>query len=156
MRHPHPNYQPGQKVGLSTRDLQLRLPSRKLTPRNVGPFKILKQINPVTYHLELPTNYRISPSFHVFLLKPVHPASDPNTSVPEPPPPLEIDVAHVSSVNKILDSCHRGGQLKYLVDWEGYGPEERSWVASREILDPSLIQEFHQRHPDCPAPHPRG
>ncbi len=69
-RRPSPEYTPGQWVWLSTRDLRLRLPCRKLSPRYVGPFKISRQITPVSFRLELPSNYRISPTFHVSLLKP--------------------------------------------------------------------------------------
>ncbi len=57
-------------MGQSTRDIRLRLPCRKLSPRYVGPFKILRQITPVSVHLELPANYRICPTFHSLLLKP--------------------------------------------------------------------------------------
>ncbi len=74
----------------------------------------------------------------------------------EPPPPLILDEGSVYQVKEILQSRRRGGQLEYLVDWEGYGPEERLWVPRTDILDPALLTEFHAAHPDQPAPRGRG
>lgn len=42
LRRPSPNYIPGQWVWLYTRDLRVRLPCKKLSPKYVGPFKILR------------------------------------------------------------------------------------------------------------------
>lgn len=42
----------------------------------------------------------------------------------------------------MIDSHLVRGQRQYLVDWEGYGPEERSWEPAKHILDPGLISDF--------------
>ncbi|KAK3512422.1 hypothetical protein QTP70_009844 [Hemibagrus guttatus] len=155
-----PVYQPGQKVWLSTRDIRLRQPCRKLSPRFIGPVTILEQINPVTYKLQLPPEYCIHPTFHVSLLKPHHPSVSPSTEpgvdAAEPPLPLLLDDGAAYGVREILDSRRHGGQLEYLVDWEGYGPEERAWVPRNDILDPNLLETFHSAHPNRPAPRGRG
>ncbi|KAG1957182.1 retrotransposable element [Pimephales promelas] len=115
-RRPAPEYQIGQWVWLSTRDLRLRLPCRKLSPRGE--------------------------------------ADEGATS--QGPPAFLVDGKEAYKVHKLLDSRRRGNILQYLVDWEGYGPEEQSWVNSRDILDPTLTEEFHRTYPEKPAPRPRG
>ncbi|KAK3537126.1 hypothetical protein QTP70_002135 [Hemibagrus guttatus] len=142
-RRPHPSYQVGQKVWLLTRNLRLRLPCKKLSPKFIGPFEIIRQVNPVAYRLRLPASYRICPTFHVLLLKPAHCAIGETRTGAAPPPPLDIEGSPVYQVQALLNS-------------RGYGPEERSWVDSGDILDPSLIEDFHRAHPERPAPRPRG
>ncbi len=106
----------------------------------MGPFQIVKQITPVSFRLALPANYRISPTFHVSLLKP---AGGPNAEEEEQssdqgPPPILVDGEEVYQIRDLLDSRCRGGLLQYLVDWEWYGSKERSWVSTKDILDPTL------------------
>ncbi|KAK3564885.1 hypothetical protein QTP86_030827 [Hemibagrus guttatus] len=95
-RHDAPLYHPGDKVWL---------PCKKLSPCNIGPFTILRQINDVTSELQLPCQYHISPTFHVSLLKPfIDPVLPPPTE-PEVPPPPEIDTDDtIYQVREVVNS----------------------------------------------------
>ncbi len=118
--------------------------------------QISRQITPVSFRLELPSNYRISPTFHISLLKPAGGprGTSEEGAEPQTPPPILVDGEEAYRVHELLDSRRRGGVLQYLVDWEGFGPEERSWVNSGDVLDPTLTEEFHRLHPEKPAPRP--
>nr|XP_040040559.1 uncharacterized protein LOC120824058 [Gasterosteus aculeatus aculeatus] len=154
-RSPAPEYEVGQKVWLSSRDLPLQTESRKLASRYVGPFTISRIINASSVSLILPDSMKIHPTFHVSLLKPVS-TSDLSPPAIPPPPPRLIDDHPAYTVSRILDVRPRGRGFQYLVDWEGYAPEERSWISRSLILDPTLLRDFYEANPGKPGRTPGG
>ncbi|XP_056130605.1 uncharacterized protein LOC130107851 [Lampris incognitus] len=148
-RVPAPAYRPGQRVWLLARDLPLPTLNRKLAPRYVGPYTIDRIVNPSAVRLHLPTSLKIHPVFHVSRLKPVatSPVSPP---VQAPPPPRVLDGGDmVWDVDQLLAVRRRGRGYQYLVDWVGYGPEDRSWVPRSYLADPALLEEFYRAHPNA-------
>ena len=127
-RVPAPAYRPGQKVWLLAKDLPLPTTSRKLAPRYVGPYTIERVINPSALRLQLPSSLKVHPVFHMSQVKPVA------VSALSPPAPTPLPPQTLESGDLVWEDCRilavrrRRRGFHYLVDWVGYGPEDRSWV----------------------------
>ncbi|XP_061652772.1 uncharacterized protein LOC133488659 [Phyllopteryx taeniolatus] len=87
-----------------------------------------------------------TPEYKVSLLKPVSTCALNPAAVP-PPSPRIIDDHPAFTVLRILDVRPRGRGFQYMVDWEGYGPKEHSWISRKLILDPTLLDDFYAAHP---------
>ena len=143
-----PKFKIGDQVWLEGRHLCTNQPTTKLAPRRHGPFVIAQVMSPVSYRLELPTQWSIHPVFHIDLLTPYRetPMHGPNYS--RPPPDL-VDNAEEYEVEKILDSRKfgRGRKLQYLVKWKGYPDSENQWVDKNDIFADKAVWEFKRSNP---------
>ena len=150
------NLESHTRVWLSTKDIPIWGDTRKLAPQFMGPFTILRVISPTAVGLRLPlTMRRLHPTFHVSRLKLV--VSQALCSAPVPPPPSRIiDGGETFTVKWLMDCRRRGRGLQYLVNWEGYRAEERSWTPARFIIDKTLIRDYHKDQPIPPLKTPRG
>lgn len=151
-RLPAPLFKVGDKVWLLRRNIKTSRPSDKLDYARLGPYEIIQQINPVAFKLKLPATSQLHPVFHVSLLEPYYGDDDPVRHQP-PPEPVIIKGHEEFVVNKILDSKFFRNQVKYLVDWLGYDPSERSWEPASNLKNAkAMVKEFHDMYPDKPRP----
>ncbi|CAJ0964343.1 unnamed protein product [Ranitomeya imitator] len=124
-------------VWLSSRNLRLKIPSKILGPKFVGPFKVVQVVNSAMVRLDIPSSWRINSVFHVSLLKKV---DTPDKEVMPTVPP--VDEGREFEISRILDSRWHRGRLQYLVSWKGFDPEDNSWVKAEDVLASRLIKAF--------------
>lgn len=145
-----PDIRPGDKVWLDARNIALP-GTRKLNPRRLGPYEVLRKIGPLNYELKLPASLRIHPVFHVSLLTKYVPDTIPGR-IQTPPDPVAVDGDIEYEVAEVLNSRRTGRwrKLEYLVRWKGYGPEEDAWVPATDMEHaPAVIRKFYRRYPDA-------
>ena len=76
-RTPPPAYKVDDAVMLSTANLTLKRPSRKLDQKFFGPFQIQQLISPTEVRLTLPHKWGTYPTFHVAEVEPFVPGNRP-------------------------------------------------------------------------------
>ncbi|MBW0505753.1 hypothetical protein O181_045468 [Austropuccinia psidii MF-1] len=82
-----PDFQPGDKVWLASKNIKTTIPTKKLSERWLGPFEVIKKIGSHAYQLKLPFQRKsVHSVLHVSLLEPVKQSSIPNCNqFPQPP-----------------------------------------------------------------------
>lgn len=152
---PTPEYQIGDSVYLSSKNIKTLRPSDKLDYKRLGPFKILAKVGSHAYKLELPSTMKIHPVFHVNLLTPKEIPHLPDIPgrVSPPNPPIEVEGEEHFEVEYIKDSRKYNRQVQYLVKWKGYeNPNEDTWEPIKNLwncLD--VIRDFHRAYPNKPC-----
>ncbi|MBW0579021.1 hypothetical protein O181_118736 [Austropuccinia psidii MF-1] len=120
-----PNFNPGDMVWLSSKNIKSTRPTKKHFERWLGPFSILKKTSTI-------------PNGHQ-----------------EPPPPIIIEEEEEWEVSQIVDSKLRRRKLWYLVEWKSFSqdPERSTWEPAGNLKNcPECVKDFHSLYPDKPGP----
>jgi hypothetical protein len=124
-------YKVGDRVMLSTADINFAVGTKKLLAKYIGPFTIIERVSSAAYKLDLPKNLRIHPVINISRLDRFV-ANDSvkfpgRMQVDRPVPSLLDDGREAWYVERIIDKRLRKNKIEYLVKWEGYPEWENSW-----------------------------
>lgn len=143
-KHKPEEFCKGDLVLLSTKHINLtHQPSKKLSSKFIGPFRVQEAVGAQAYRLILPPHYRIHNVFHVSLLErwKSRAGQDDNTQ----PPEVTQEGEEVWEVEKILGKRTKKGQLQYWLRWKGYDESWDTWTPASDFQNmDDLIQEFEQ------------
>ena len=110
---------------LEANNLCLNYPSRKLAPKQQGPFEISQVLSLLTYHLHLPSTWKIHDVFHATLLSSYKKTKTHGPNFLKPPPDLIGKEEY--EVEWIISHWGTSGHRKYLTTWKGYPLSENTW-----------------------------
>ena len=151
----HSNIQVGDQVLLRHDYITTTTPSKKLSPKFLGPFQVTAKISDLVYELRFPKNLRIHNKFHVLSLEKYNIDTIPSRKQQPPPPIMTSREEPKWKVQTILNSrlTGRARRLHYLVAWQGYGPGHNSWEPASHLKNaPDIVKWFHSCNPSAPGP----
>lgn len=137
-------FEVGQLVWLKTDHLQLQsLPTKKLSPKWVGPFTVLQVVSPSAYKLDIPASWRRHPVFNISQLKPFH-GTRRGWQQPVFTPDQTGDDA-VFEVEQLLGHRKKRNVWEFLVRWKHYDASEDTWEPEGNLQGAPLILKQYKR-----------
>jgi hypothetical protein len=123
------------QVWLESKNLKIPYQSRKLTPKQEGPFKIKEVLGPVTYQLTLLKQWKIHDVFHACLLTPYKETELHGPNETRPPPNLVQGNEEYEIETIVSHHRHKNHETTYLIKWKGYLSSENSWITESDLIN---------------------
>jgi hypothetical protein len=155
-----PPFRIGDRVYLRTDHIRTNRTARKLAKKKIGPFSIISQPSSMSFTLQLPSNIRIHPVFHVSQLVPEFPNIFEGREQPQRPP-IIVDGKPEYLIERIIDSKYdrvlKSCQLIYHVKRVGYPISNNAsdWILADDFDDNAgkhFTAAYHAQRPDNPGP----
>src|SRR6266403_760280 len=152
----------GDLIMLNARNIRTKRPSKKLSPKLYGPFKILEKKGNRAFKLELSPRWKIHPIFHISLLEPYRHSNRPERE--QPPRDLEeidgdleweieriVKSEIISYTRRVRGRNHQMRELRYFVKWAGCSEDENTWEPPESLEHAQeLVEEFHRENREMP------
>jgi Chromo (CHRromatin Organisation MOdifier) domain len=139
-------YRIGSEVWLDITNLCTMGTNTKIDLLQYGPFQIIKEVLPMAYQLELPSEWKIHDIFHASLLSSYTEMDIHGPNFVHPPPDV-IRGEQEYEVKCIINhqNTGQGKKLQYLIKWKGYPKSDNTWEPTSHLHVPQLIKEY-QKH----------
>ena len=148
-KHKPQTYNVGDLVMLSMKNLHLKRPSRKMSHKFIGPFRIKDLVRTQAYRLTLPSTYQIHDVFHVSYLEPYNRRQG-DGSTPTLQPPELMDDGEEYEVEEILDKTKHRKEIWYKVKWKEWPKEYDQWVCESDMEGAQeLRSEYNKKHAEA-------
>jgi len=159
-----PDIKIGDLVMLNFKKIRTKRPTRKVSPRMNGPFKVLevKKGEPA-FKLEISSWWKIHPIFHVLLLEPYRASAREKREQPRRVPEdikgdLESEVEMVVK-GEVITYTRKVGrrykefkELRYFIKWKGCAEDENTWEPPEGLGNAQeLVEEFQRQNPEMPG-----
>jgi len=148
-----PDFKVGDKVFVKAQFFQTTHPSKKLSEKYLGPYKIIAQPDTLSFTLRLPESMcSVHLVFHVSMLKPTM-SNTFSKRIQPAPTPVIIDRESEYEISQIVDSKinHRWAcKLLYKVIWLEYEDtgDESEWIPTFKLTHATnLVFNFHIAYP---------
>ena len=139
-----PSFEVGQKVWLY-KGSYVKNRKKKLADQMMGPFIITKKVSPLAFELDLPSNMRCHPVFHVSLLEPYH-ENEFKDRFSKSRRNTHLTTDHIDKApDKIIDMKTYKGENYYLMSWKGNNSVDQTWIKEDQVTDKQLIQQYLKR-----------